>query len=56
MDSLARYIVSDLTNIVSEVMLSWEHCDDNTTICDSGKMAPVVLIYIYIFFFRWYYY
>ena len=50
MDSLARYIVSDLTNIVSEVMLSWEHCDDNTTICDSGKMAPVVLIYIYIFF------
>ena len=50
MDSLARYIVSDLTNIVSEVMLSWEHCDDNTTICDSGKTAPVVLIYIYIFF------
>ena len=56
MDSVARYILAEITNIVSELMLSWEPCDDNTTICDSGNILVLCLYtYMYNIFFRWYY-
>ena len=37
MDSLAKYVLSEITDIVAELILSWEQCEDNVPISDSGN-------------------
>ena len=37
MTSLAEYLLSELREIVAELLLSWENCDENIPISDSGK-------------------
>ncbi len=40
MDSVAKYILCDMSNLICELVASWESCDDNTIICDSGELSP----------------
>lgn len=36
MCSLAQYLLSEITEIVSELLFSWEKCDDNIQVCGLG--------------------
>lgn len=37
MSTLVEYLLCELREIVAELLLSWENCDENITICDSGN-------------------
>ncbi len=45
MSFLVEYLLSELKEIVAELLLSWENCDENVTICDSGNSGADLILY-----------
>ena len=41
MTSLVEYLLTELKEIVAELVLSWENCDENIAICDSGNVVLI---------------
>lgn len=37
MSDLVQYILDEIVEIVSELVFSWENCEENVEICASGK-------------------